>query len=102
MRRDERLETLKVFEYSGKGVQYNFRFFKEGYDAISTECCNIDNIGVYITDGQSTAKKTYMQAVINHPKAMRVFKRFSKWFWDNCMYSDEESRNMLNNYIEEK
>lgn len=102
MRREERLETLKIFENSGKGVQYKFRFFKEDYDAISTECCSIDNIGVYITDGQSTAKKTYMQAVINHPKAMRVFKRFSKWFWDNCMYSDEESRNMLNNYIEEK
>lgn len=98
---DERIETLKMFEYSGHGVRYNCRFFKEGYDVIDTECCSIDNVGVYITDSQSTPKKTYMQAVITHPKAMRVFRSFSKWFWDSCMYSDEESRDMLDKYVEE-
>lgn len=97
----ERIDVLKIFDQRGKGVKYKCRFFKDGYDAIETECCSIDNIGVYITDSQSIPKQTYMQTVITHPKAMRVFKNFSKWFWDNCMYSDGESRNMLDGYIEE-
>lgn len=98
---DERIETLKIFEYSGKGIQYKGRFFKGEYDIINTECCNIDNIGIYITDSQSTPKKTYLQAVITHPKARRVFQNFSKWFWDNCMYGDEESRDMLFKCVKE-
>ncbi len=98
---EEITETLKIFEPRENGIKYKGRFLREGYTSIDTECCYIDNVGIYISDSQSIPKPTYLQAIITHPKAMRVFKNFIKQFWESSVYSDEESRELLDKYIEE-
>lgn len=91
----ERSGLLGQFLKDNGGLKYRGRFYKEEFEAIPVECVHIENSGIYISASTNKQDKISQWALITHPKAVRVFKSFTQWMWENCTLSDEESKNKL-------
>ena len=91
----ERVKMLERFlKYDG-GVKFWGRFFRNEYTTIDVETVYIENMGIYVSNSPRGYDKHHAQAIITHPKAVRVFKSFAERFWESGTVPDEESRARL-------
>lgn len=91
--------NIMVDDFLTRRKGFKYRFFKQGYSNKCIECAIAENFGIILWDAALGYGKKHFQTVINHPKAMSVFKSFTEYFWKSCTLSDEESEIRLNGLI---
>ena len=94
----ERNEMINMFLKNNSG--YMGRAVKNGYKPTDLECVYIDGGGVFCSCYAKNDNVFNSHALINHPKAVRVFKNFVDYIWNEKTYTENETRVMLKKIIQ--
>ncbi len=81
------------------GERFRYRFFKPGFQNCCMECGLVANTNIFIWSAKQAYSKDHFQTIITHPKAVKLFTNFCRYFWDFCTLSPKESKQIFNDTV---